>query len=65
MVAGYGITVQVVNDHGQPLGDVYLDYFDDQVKGMVSVGWDGEPSVVQVLVESVAAVRGTDLRERA
>lgn len=60
---GYGISVEALNDHGQPLGGVGLDYHSNRLQGLVDVGWDNEPAVIHPLCEDVSAARKEDLRQ--
>jgi hypothetical protein len=59
---GYGISVEALNDHGQPLGGVGLDYHGNRLQGLVDVGWDNEPAVIHPICADVATARREDLR---
>jgi hypothetical protein len=60
---GCGISVEALNDHGQPLGGVILDYHGNRLQGLVDVGWDNEPAVIHSICNDVSAARKEDLRE--
>jgi hypothetical protein len=60
---GCGISVEALNDHGQPLGGVALSYHDNRLQGLVDVGWDNEPAVIHPICNDVATARKEDLRE--
>ena len=58
---GYGISLEALNDHGQPLGGVGLDYHGNRLQGLVDVGWDNEPAVIHPICNDVSAARKEDL----
>ena len=62
---GCGISVEALNDHGQPLGGVGLDYHGNRLQGLVDVGWDNEPAVIHPICADVALARKEDLSEEA
>jgi hypothetical protein len=62
---GYGISVEVLNDHGQPLGGVALDYHGNRLQGLVDVGWDNEPAVIHPICTDVTAARKEDLHQES
>ena len=60
---GCGISVEALNDRGQPLGGVSLDYHGNRLQGLVDVGWDNEPAVIHPICNDVSTARKEDLRE--
>lgn len=56
----YGLAVEAVDDAGYPMGEVYLDYFDNTLKALIYGPGEDEPAVSRVLVADVAAARGED-----
>jgi hypothetical protein len=59
---GCGISVEALNDHGQLLGGVSLDYHGNRLQGLVDAGWDNEPVVIHPICNEVATARKEDLR---
>lgn len=53
----FGVCVDPLNDTGEPLGSVILDYHGNALKGVVVVGWDKEPSVIQLISADVRTQR--------
>ena len=60
---GCGVSVEALNDHGQPLGGVALDYHGNRLQGLVDIGWDNEPAVIHPICADVSAARKEDLSD--
>jgi hypothetical protein len=39
----YGVSVEPLNDRGQPMAHLMLDYSDNRLQALVAVGWDKHP----------------------
>jgi hypothetical protein len=57
---GQGISVEALNDRGQPMGGVELDYFDNRLQALVTDKWDDDNPMVVPITEDVDARRAED-----